>query len=68
MSNKKNYFKVFILFLDYDTYETVTCNSHFIYDAERQRSLQHFIQIEDIPEKYRSVRLPSGIYSYISME
>ncbi|XP_023330425.1 gamma-aminobutyric acid receptor subunit alpha-2-like [Eurytemora carolleeae] len=47
----------------YDTYETVTCNSHFIYDAERQRSLQHFIQIEDIPEKYRSVRLPSGEYA-----
>ena len=55
----KNVFNI----LDYDTYETVTCNSHFIYDAERQRSLQHFIQIEDIPEKYRSVRLPSGIYS-----
>jgi len=47
----------------YDTYETVTCKSHFIYDASRQRSLQHFIQIEDLPPQYKSVHLPSGQYA-----
>ena len=48
------------IFLDYDTHETVTCNSHFIYDLDRQRSLQHFIQIEGLPAKYKVLKLPSG--------
>merc|ERR1719187_1958347 len=43
----------------YDTHETVTCNSHFIYDLDRQRSLQHFIQIEGLPAQYKKVNLPS---------
>ena len=47
-------------FSDYDTHETVTCNSHFIYDLDRQRSLQHFLQIEGLPAKYEVLELPSG--------
>merc|ERR1712106_694742 len=47
----------------YDTNETVTCNSHFIYDLDRQRSLQHFLQIEGLPAKYKEVELPSGTYA-----
>ena len=46
--------------LDYDTVETVTCNSFFIYDKERQRSLQHFLDIEGLPEKFKVQVLPSG--------
>ena len=49
-----------VIFADYETYETVTCNSHFIYDLDRQRSLQHFIQIEGLPAKYKVLKLPSG--------
>ena len=49
-----------VICADYDTQETVTCNSHFIYDLDRQRSLQHFIQIEGLPAKYKEVELPSG--------
>ena len=48
------------LFVDYDTHETVTCNSHFIYDLDRQRSLQHFLQIEGLPSNFKEVELPSG--------
>jgi len=47
----------------YDTHETVTCSSFFIYDLDRQRSLQHFIQIERLPEKFKVLTLPSGIYA-----
>lgn len=47
----------------YDTQETVTCKSHTIYDQDRQRSLQHFLQIEDLPECFHTVDIPSGIYS-----
>jgi len=47
----------------YDTFETVTCKSHLIYNADRQRSLQHFIEIEDLPESYGMVKLPSGLYA-----
>lgn len=47
----------------YDTQETVTCKAHFIYDQDRQRSLQHFLQIEDLPECFHTVDIPSGIYS-----
>ena len=46
--------------LDYDTTETVICTSEFIYNAERQRSLQHFIQLEPLPQQYTIVNLPSG--------
>ena len=49
--------------LDYDTYETVTCSSFFIYDLERQRNLQHFIKIEELPTEFRILELPSGLYS-----
>jgi len=47
----------------YDTIETVRCSSQFLYNAERQRSLQHFIQLEPLPEKYSIVDLPSGHYA-----
>jgi len=47
----------------YDTQETVTCSAFFIYDQERQRSLQHFIQIESLPPDYDTVIIPSGIYA-----
>ena len=42
-----NYFMI-NCFLDYDTHETVTCTSHYIYDSDRQRSLQHFLRISDL--------------------
>ena len=42
-----NYFMI-NCFLDYDTHETVTCTSHYIYDSDRQRSLQHFLRINDL--------------------
>ena len=45
---------------DYDTEEVVKCNAHFIYDENRQRSLQHLIQIEELPSRFKTVRLPSG--------
>ena len=48
------------MFLDYDTHETVTCNSHYIYDLDRQRSLQHFLEIEGLPARFKEVELPSG--------
>ena len=52
-----------ILFADYDTHETVTCESHYIYDSERQRSLQHFLRIEGLPAQFKQVTLPSGTYA-----
>ena len=45
---------------DYDTNETVTCQSYFLYDEERQRSLQHYIHIGHLPAVYNEVILPSG--------
>ena len=57
---KNLYILMFRVFSDYDTHETVTCNSHFIYDLDRQRSLQHFLQIEGLPAKYKVLELPSG--------
>jgi len=47
----------------YDTTETVICSSEFLYNAERQRSLQHFIQLEPLPQQYTIVNLPSGHYA-----
>ena len=46
--------------VDYDTQETVTCKAHFIYDQDRQRNLQHFLQLEDLPECFHTVDIPSG--------
>ena len=45
----------FKLLSDYDTHETVTCVSHYIYDRDRQRSLQHFLRIEGLPAKFKQV-------------
>ena len=36
------------------------CKAHFIYDENRQRSLQHLIQIEELPDYFKTVHLPSG--------
>ena len=47
--------------VDYDTVETVTCSSKFLYNSMRQRSLQHFIEIEELPVQYGIVDLPSGV-------
>jgi len=47
----------------YDTIETVTCSSKFLYNSERQRNLQHFIEIEELPLQYGIVDLPSGHYA-----
>jgi len=47
----------------YDTQETVTCQASFIYDQDRQRSLQHFLKIEDLPDCFHTVNIPSGVYS-----
>ena len=46
--------------VDYDTIETVICSSEFLYNAKRQRSLQHYIQLEPLPGNYSIVELPSG--------
>ena len=48
------------MFADYDTKETVTCKATHIYDIRRQRSLQHFLTIEDLPEQFHTVVIPSG--------
>ena len=48
---------------DYDTNKTVKCSSEYVYDESRQRSLQHFIEFEPLPEKDTSVVLPSGAYA-----
>jgi len=52
----------------YDTQEVVTCNAHFIYDEKRQRSLQHEIQIQQLSDHFKTVRLPSGVYSACGFE
>ena len=58
--------------VDYDTIETVICSSEFLYNAKRQRSLQHYIQLEPLPGNYSIVELPSGknylLYSKILLE
>ncbi len=54
--NKRN----IIYFADYDTNKTVKCSSQYVYDESRQRSLQHFIEFEELPERDKSVVLPSG--------
>ena len=38
----------------------MVCTSTFLYNAKRQRSLQHFIQIQPLPEQFKVVDLPSG--------
>lgn len=52
----------------YDTNETVTCQSYFLYEEERQRSLQHYIQIANLPALYKKVSLPSGTYAACGFE
>jgi len=47
----------------YDTNKTVKCSSTYVYDESRQRSLQHFIEFENLHEKDMSVVLPSGAYA-----
>lgn len=47
----------------YDTNKIVTCTSSYVHDISRQRSLQHYIQFENLPEKDQSVVLPSGTYA-----
>jgi len=47
----------------YDTIETVTCSSQFIYNTKRQRSLQHYISIQPLSRSYSVVDLPSGHYA-----
>jgi len=47
----------------YDTEKTVKCSSQYVYDESRQRSLQHFIEFEPLPERDQSVVLPSGTYA-----
>ena len=54
--------------LDYDTHETVTCSSFFIYDLERQRNLQHFIKIEELPTEFRILKLPSGEFHFVTAD
>ena len=39
----------------------MTCSSKFLYNSERQRNLQHFIEIEELPLQYGIVDLPSGV-------
>ena len=56
-------FNYFLSVTDYDTIDTVICSSKFLYNAKRQRNLQHYIQIENLPEKYKVVDLPSGHYA-----
>ena len=51
---------------DYDTQEVVMCKSRFIYDENRQRSLQHLIQIEELPMYFKTVHLPSGMFCWIT--
>jgi len=47
----------------YDTNKTVKCNSQYIYDKVRQRSLQHYITFEPLREEHTTVVLPSGSYA-----
>ena len=49
-----------VFITDYDTKDMVTCTAKFIYDLKRQRSLQHFLTIEDLPEQFHTVVIPSG--------
>ena len=45
------------------TFQNILCGSHYIYDRDRQRSLQHFLRIENLPAKYKVMDLPSGTYA-----
>ena len=57
---------LFFTIPDYDTNKTVQCSSSFVYDKSRQRSLQHFIMFEELPEKSQNIVLPSGKNSKLS--
>merc|ERR1719412_2006227 len=43
--------------------KTVTCSSYYEFDENRQRSLQHFIDILPLGEEHKIVVLPSGKYA-----
>ena len=47
----------------YGTMKTVTCSSYYEFDENRQRSLQHFIDILPLGEEHKVVSLPSGKYA-----
>ena len=47
----------------YGTDKTVICSSHYAFDEERQRSLQHFIKIKQLSAEDQTVILPSGDYA-----
>ena len=47
----------------YGTDKTVTCSEYYEFDKDRQRSLQHFINISDLSAEDRNVSLPSGDYA-----
>ena len=53
---------------DYDTNKTVQCSSAFVYDKSRQRSLQHFIEFEELPEKNQNIVLPSGKIPFLQSQ
>ena len=48
----------------YDTEKTVQCSSKFTYEKVRQRSLQHFIEFEDLPEHKKSIRFHYNLTSF----
>ena len=47
----------------YGTEGTITCTSEYAYDNERQRSLQYFIDIEKLPQKYETYVIDERRYS-----
>ena len=63
------FIRIFNLLLlpDYDTNKTVQCVSSYIYDEQRQRSLQHFITFENLVTKDKTVILPSGKFKSIDL-
>jgi len=52
----------------YDTEDAVQCSSKITYNERRQRNLQHFVEIGDLSEDKRRVKLPSGDYSACGFE
>ena len=47
----------------FGTMKTVTCSSYYVFDEERQRSLQYFTSITELSEQHQNVTLPSGNYA-----
>ena len=52
----------------YGTNKTVTCSSFFSFDDQKQRSLQHYIEIKPLSKEFRTVELPSGLYAACGFE